>query len=662
MIKIIRKNQKAVMVFFAVVLMVMFLSNLGPQGSSQPSPVLRQVATLGGAKVTQLQLNNANEEWELLKHLQFADPNQPAAEPQLFVVRILGDELAGEIEHAQKSSQGSPLFFLLKAEAQRQGIAVSREELESIVTNNVSPSGEPGTEERERVEEAVNDCMMIQKLVNRAASAIKISEPYRQFMLANLFQNLTVDVETIRASSLLDTVAAPTDAEIYAQFDKYNDRVAAVADRMPSEFGQTDDPLGFGYKIPNRVTLQYIGISSRDVSNAAIASKSTEDWYVAAFGEFKANRADYDSRPVPSTQTSSTTQPASGVKTLDNVADDFTLHAPIVLHQLQQQETEALGRKILSEISEKLSSGYGTYRDAVASAPKGKDPTGPAAEFVTYKFMVDIASSIQAKYGVTPFLGNIQQFKSESQLADIGNISGAGIVEQNYEVTFPVYAIRLFQPWMSDADKNSPRGALAIAQWQPSNPISDPDHNIYVFRISGTDAAHQAAMSDVKDQVVADCKIAAAYAKALKAGRLLLSSANALGLDAAIARTKLPPALMTDPFSPEAIRSGRAPAVIKPLILESDSARQLAEVSQQLLITSPAHDKRPQLLAELYADRAVAVIELHEAAPSWDAESRPFFAALVTARLQEDQKIPLELTLFKPDAVAARLGYQVISK
>lgn len=650
------------MVFFAVVLMVMFLSNLGPQGSSQPSPVLRQVATLGGAKVTQLELNNAMEEWQLLRSLEYVDPNEPTANPEAFIAVTLGREVAGQIDQAQKSGQTTPLFFLLKEEAQRQGIVVSKEELTSVVTNNVAPAGEPGTDERDRVEQAVADCLMIQKLANRAAGVIKISQPYQQFTLANLAQDLSLDVETIRAISILDTVATPTDAEIQAQFDKYRDRVAAVTGRIPSEFGQTDDPLGFGYKVPNRVTVQYIGISYSDARQAAIASKSIEDWYVAAFGDFKANRADYDSRPVPSTQPSSTTQPDSGIKTLDNLADDFTLHAPIVLAKLYQDQTNTLVNNIIKEINEKLSSGFGIYRDAVAAAGNGSVLTGPATDFEAFTFMRDIADSIRAKYGVAPILGNIQQFKSEAQLTDLEGIGAAQVPSAGISVGFPYYAVRLFQPWLGDADKNSQRGALAIAQWQPSTPMEDPQHNIYVFRISGSDAAHEPAMSDVKDQVIADCKMSAGYAKVLQAGHQLLSSANALGLDAAVEKAKLSPTIMTDPFNPESIRDNSAPAVIRPLILEPDSTRELARVSQQLLITPPSHDNRPQLLAELYADRAVAVIELREATPGWTDQSKPFYTAQVTAILEQEQKIPLILSLFKPDAVAARLGYQVISK
>jgi hypothetical protein len=575
---------------------------------------------------------------------------------------VLGQQLANQIEVSQKSGRDTPLFFLLIQEANRQGIVVSEEELKSIVTNNVTPSGEPGTEERERVEQAVSDCLLIQKLARRADSVIKISRPYRELTLANLAQDLSIGVETIRANSLLDQIPAPTDAEIHAQFDKYNDRVAAVAERIPSEFGQTDDPLGFGYKIPNRVSVQYIGISFPDAKQAAIASKSVEDWYVAAFGEFKANRSDYDSRPVPTTRISSSTQPISGVKALDNLEDDFTIHAPIVLSKLYQQQLNTLEDNILKEINERLSSGFGTYRDAIAATGNSKDLTGPAADYVSFKYMRDAADSVHDKFGVTPILGNIQQFKSESQLAEIEGIGGAVVPVGGGSVDFPFYAVRLFQPWLSDADKNSQRGALAIAPWQPSNPIEDQEHNLYIFRISGSEAAHEPVLSDVKDQVISDCKISAAYAKALQIGKLLFSSANSLGLDAAVSRTKLPPPILTDSFSPEAIRTGRAPAVIEPLILASDSARELASVSQNLLTTAPTKDNHRQLLAELYADRTVAVIELREAKPAWDADTKPIFTAQVTQLLEREQQIPLELSLFKPEDVVSRLDYKVIAK
>jgi len=661
MIKLVRKNQKILMVVFAVVLMVMFLSNLGPQGTQSNAMIMRQVATLDGSKITQYQLNNYAQQWQVLRSLVYVDPRSPNDNPSLFVVRTLGPELVGLIDQSQRASKPTPLFFLLVQEANRQGIVVSNEELESAITNNIEYPPQPGTEERNEVEDAVGNCLLIQKLARLDASVIKISAPYERYTLANRAEDFTLNVETIRADSLLGTVPNPTDAQIQAQFDKYRNQVAAVADQVPSEFGQSDNPLGFGYKIPNRVTVQYLGLSYADVRQATIVSKSDVDWYVAAFGEFKANRADYDAKPVPATQASaSSTQPAESPRTLSNLDDDFALHAPMVREKLYEDQTRTRLQDILKEISERLSSGFGIYRTAVAA--NNNPLTGDAADFVTFKFMRDVAQSIHDKYGVMPILGNIQQPKSQPQLADLSGIGASEVIGTNGAVTFPMYAIRLFQPWITDLDKNSQLGALAIAQWQPSNPLLDAQQNVYVFRISGSDAAHVPDLADVRDQVSADCKIAAAYDRALKIGRLLLSSASQSGLTAAVAATKLSPPLMTDPFNAAEILNGRVPATIDPLTVKSDSARALATASQDLLITAPAHNAPPLLLTELPADRIVSVIELRSASPIWDADSEPYYSAQVTSTLEREALAPLELALFQPDAVAARLDYQPVAR
>ena len=172
MIKLIRKNQKIVMVVLGIVLMVMFVANMGPQGSSTSSPVLRQVATLGGEKITQLQLNIAADEWQTLKTLEFVSPISPRTNRPFLSSKSSARNWPGRSSYP-KIRPGTPLFFLLTEEAKRQGIVVSDEELESIITNNVTPSGDPGTEERQRVEDTVRDCLLIQKLANRVDRVIK---------------------------------------------------------------------------------------------------------------------------------------------------------------------------------------------------------------------------------------------------------------------------------------------------------------------------------------------------------------------------------------------------------------------------------------------------------------------------------------------------------
>ncbi|MGD0768672.1 MAG: hypothetical protein ABSB42_10835 [Tepidisphaeraceae bacterium] len=669
MFKLVRKNKKMFGVLLGVILMIMFLGNLGPQGAQRNTQIMRAVGTIGNTKVTQLDLNNAAAEWQLLKTLAYVDPNDPTARPLQLITVMLGPEIVSRIEQAQKGSQSVPLFFLLTEEAKRQGIIVNSDDVMSLITSRVAPQTEPGTEDREREVDAVTEAELIRGLAGRYESVVKITRPYQEFTLARSAQDLSLKVESIRASGLLSAIPAPTDAEIQKQFDTYSGHVAAVADRMPSEFGKADDPLGFGYKTPNRVMFQYIGLKGSDVRQAAIASKSTQDWYVAAFGEFKAHRDEYDSQPVPldtTTHPSSSTQPASDVRKLDNLEDDFALHVPRVLENLYEAQAATLEQSVLKQINEKLSGGFGSYRDALAGG--GKADSAPAQQYVAFKFMQDLAESIRTQFGVTPILGNIQQPKSEVELGDLEGIGKSIlVVGNNNALSFSMYAVRAFQPWMTDAAKSSSLGALAIAPWQPSITLREftgirGGDNVYVFRISGSDPSHVPPLADVKDQVISDWKIAAAYAKALDAGHALLAVANRKGLDPAAAAAKLPPPIQTDLFDPQLIASGRSAPVISPLILSPDSARALATIAQQLLSTSPAADGRPQLLSPLYADHTVAVLELYEAKPIWDAQTKPRFSQQIIEELRQAHCAPLEMELFTAEAVAGRVGYHAEAK
>ncbi|MGD0463974.1 MAG: hypothetical protein ABSB74_15935 [Tepidisphaeraceae bacterium] len=677
MFKTIRKNQKKFMALFGVVLMVMFIKGLVPDtGPSRPSA--RIVGTLAGTKITQTQLNNVTEEWQFLRRLYVVDPNHPEAEPQSLVVNRLGPELVSRINQSLSSSQNTPLFFLLIQEAIREGIDIRAEELQTFLTSYVRPLPEAGTDERESVEQAVSHCLMIRRMIDRADSVIKITRPLQQLSLARNAQDLSVKFVPVIAASFLDQVPAPTDADIRNQFDQYSDKIAAQVGRIPSQFGQQSDPLGFGYKVPNRVLVQYIGLSHSDVHDAAVASRTKEDWYVAAYGEFKSNRGDYDSRALPpttqpaerlgpSTQPTPSHQLEAAPRKVENLDDDFVLHADLVLDDLYNREAQKLQDTILKQISEKMSSGFGSYRDAIAAAgpaagtTRGAKPaTGPAAEYVSFKFMQDLAASIRLQYGLTPILGNIQQLKTEEQLAQIPGIGRAvrPIAGGNQMIPFAQYATELFQPLMSEATKNSSVEALALVPWQPSNPLEDETRNIYVFRISGSDPAHTPPLADVNQQVIADWKINAAYEKALEASHLLLSSAQRQGLDAAAAEAHRSSPVVTDPFNPAAVLNGNAPPTITPLNLTPDSARELAGAALQLLTTAPGASNRPQLLAELHADRIIPVIELYEAKPVWDSEDKSLITMSLMERLRQEQRVPLDAQLCTLQAVSDRVGYQ----
>jgi hypothetical protein len=648
--KLIQKNQKKIMAFFGVVLMLTFIKGLVPQGHDTGT-VPRQIATLDGQPVTQVQVAALTSEWQLLKTLRFVDPNQPDAQSYPLPVAIFGEKLSSQINQDQldHANQKDAIFFLLVQEARRQGIMIATEQLQSFLNNNVAPLPEEGTPERDQVEQAVNDCLLVKQMLDRADSAIKISRPYQALLLAESTQALSVKFVPVTISRFIDKVPKPTDADIQNQFDAYSDR-------EPGEFGQAADPLGFGYKVPNRVQVQYIGVNHADLRTAAVASKSLQDWYVAAYGEFIANRDTYDAKPIPGAATRPALGPStqSDVRKLDNVQDDFALHVPLVLDDLYDRKTDELQEAVLKQITEKLNSGFGAYRDAQAANDAAS--TAAIAQFTSIKFIRDLAVSIQSQYGLTPIVGDISQPKTESQLRQIEGIGASAYREQ---IRFNQYAIELFQPWLADEYKNSAVGSLALSPWQPSNPLSDASNNAYVFRISGSDPAHTPPLSDVKATVTADWKLSTAYDKALESAHVLLSRAQDRGLDAAASESGLPSPIITDLFVPEDIKSPQtAQPVISPLNLKPDSTRELADTAQQLLSTSPGANGRPQLLAQLYPDAIAAVIELHEARPISEPELKNFYTNKIIWEITQRERYPLEADLSAYANVAARLNYQ----
>jgi len=635
--------------------MIVFIIQLAPKGM-QSGPVEHVAGTLAGAKVSQLQILAAVDEWQLLKHLRFTDQN---GQDSSTLEHLLGPTVAAVIDRNPRS------FFLLLADAQQQGIVVDNETLQSVLRNDISNLPADGSDDMDRLVQSVHDCLAVQALLARSASVIKVTAPVRQFLLARADQMITLNLVNFPASQYLNKMKSPTDADLRNQFDTYSDKIAGG-------YGSPGDPLGFGYKVPNRVKLQFMGVHRDDVRRAAIASKDERDWYVAAFGEFKAHRDVYDKEPLapttgPSTQpamdaSAATTQPL--LRKLDDLDADFQLHAPIVLNHLYDQETQNLGAQILRKISDSMSTGFGNWRDAQSAGAPSTAPTAAATAgpFSNYSFLVNLAQSIQKEFGVLPVVGNIDQFKTAQELIDVPEIGKTFFfISANAEpIPFAVYASVYAQQFMDDATKNSPQGSLGLALWQPSRVMIDQtESDFYFFRLTAADPAHVPPMDQVKDKVLADWKLSGAYDMASDAAHALSADARDHGLAAAAKSAGNKAVITTDAFQPAAIltNSSTIPS-IRPLNLKPASVRDLAAATQQLLSTPAAASGRPVSLAELLPDALVSVIELNAATPLWTPQNRSLAEAQVIYRGTIDDEAQLWSQLCDFGALAQRLDFK----
>ena len=95
-------------------------------------------------------------------------------------------------------------------------------------------------------------------MMDRAGSVIKISRPLQELSLARTAQDLSCGIRARHRRQLFEPVFSLQPKRHRNQFDQYSDQIAAEIGIYSSQFGQQSDPLGFGYKVPNRVR-EYIG-------------------------------------------------------------------------------------------------------------------------------------------------------------------------------------------------------------------------------------------------------------------------------------------------------------------------------------------------------------------------------------------------------------------
>jgi hypothetical protein len=640
MFKLLRKHQKRILGVLGAVLMIGFIYGLVPK-TGQSGFTDHVVGNLDGTSVKKSEMNFARNEWQTLRTLQYVDPNDPNATGS-FARKVLGG-----VADIISKQQSQDLFFLLIQEANKRGLVVDNDEVQSALTNNIGNLPPEGSDSRPLVEQAVADCLLVQALTANNLEVVKATIPVQNWALARYAQQFSLSVVNFSAAHFQPKVPVPTDADLKNQFDTFSDR-------LPGQFGTPGNPLGFGYEYPKRVKLQYIGLKFADVRLAAEASKSKEDWYVAAYGEFKNNREAYDDQPV----SVPTTQPTKGgaastpvVRKLDDFDQDFALHVPLVLEKLYSDAAYKLRRDAAKQISDLMDSNYATWHDSQNNATTTPTTQEDPNSYASSNFIYDLSGAVEKQFGITPVIGMIGQFRDQEQLTNLQGIGHSFLALSQTQIT----------PFYKYATDEVEQGGLAL--WQPSDPLTTQyTGDVYLFRVTAVDAPHTPPMDEVKDQVVADYTAAAAYKLALDAAqasaRLIHDKGMAVGAPVAMANGGSSP-VATDLFSPQAVANEpNAPKLISPLVLKPESAVLLAQATEELLTESPGIDGRPVSVAELWPDALAAVIELRETVPDWDETQTGAAQADAMRVALQPQATKIVTGLFNYEAAAQRLNFR----
>jgi hypothetical protein len=629
--KFLKEYGKAILAVLSIGLMIAFVLPMGMKqaGAGGGNKV---VGYLGNQKLYSQDKMSARQSWELLEKQRIDMQGHSLG------FALLGPNAAAQI------TLHPDLFPLLIQEAQQMGVAVSKDEVETVVSNALR-----GMDDEDRLDHfrrAIADALMVQNAFKRAASVVKVSEPLKREILATYMQGISVNLVEFDAAKFKAKVPAPTTQQLTEQFDKFKDTIKGNADPKTN-------PFGVGYKYPNRVKLQYIQIPRLEVRRVVEASRDARRWDVDSYKYYSQHQGEF-----ATTQPAS--QPANQAFSLDTIKKSATTR-PFeevkgdIKNQLISAETEKLQAAIYEKISSTLGGDYMAYKSAAGTGATTQPANAPApvsslkVPYNTFDYLKALAAEIQSLHKVLPTVVSLNdRYVTPEEAVKIQGLGDARVGQEDFG-TFLESSVSAFVPSERSGDSD------ILHKMQPSSPLRDTLGNIYIIRMTDADPSHApATLAEVQDRVRDDWVSAEAYRLARSPADKLLGESKVNGLKSAAAQSALP-VITTGVFT------NRPNAQIGNYTLPDDGKAQFIEGAFKLLSTPPAHPGgQPVRVVEMPTVGKLAVTELASVAPLWNQQNKYAFADQASNDLAQQQVRLFMQSWFDWNSAVARLQYRAV--
>jgi len=322
LVKWFRKNRMKVMAVVVVVLMIAFVGGSALDYLLSPRQTLghQAVAYFGdNKKITSYDLALARRELEILMLLRADDLlrsqdltgillaellfSESRAQAQLFnrikqIIRAnqyrISDKQITDIY--RRTLPSNVYWLLLKNEAQLAGIRIANDNAGQLLAR-VIPQLFDGQTYSQRTAQLVNRYRMPETQILATFGKLLAVYQYAhlicetcdvtssQLMHMASFENETIDVAFVKFDSAFfcdssrrseperDERQATNDEELLEHFNKYKKFFAGDVSE--------ENPYGFGYKLPDRIQLEYIAVKLDDISPTVPppTSQETEEYY-----------------------------------------------------------------------------------------------------------------------------------------------------------------------------------------------------------------------------------------------------------------------------------------------------------------------------------------------------------------------------------------------
>ena len=307
-----RKNNKKVMAVVVIVIMFGFIGGgtLLQQFSRRASGLHKTIAYFGdNREIKGSDLSYARRELEILRALRAdvllrnQDMRGILLGELLFTEQRAQAALLNHIKQTirtyqyrisnkqindiyRRSVPSSIYWMLLKNEAKLAGIKVSNEQAGELL-GKVLPQTYSGRKYSQIIQEIMNQYGLPEQRLLEIFSDLLATMQYAQMICSNeditssqITQAVAIERESIstdlvefESSVFTSTIENPTSDVEQVHFNKYKKFVAGeVSD---------ENPFGFGYRLPDRVQLEYIAVRLDDVAPlvSAPTNQEKEDYY-----------------------------------------------------------------------------------------------------------------------------------------------------------------------------------------------------------------------------------------------------------------------------------------------------------------------------------------------------------------------------------------------
>ena len=416
LVKWFRKNNAKIMAVVVVFLMIAFLmpttlKQLGRHGSAERKAI---ATTRDNRKITNYDLGDARRELELLKLLRAdalllstKDLRSILLCELLFFEQRVAPLVANRIKTLIRDNQcrisnkqindiykhprdSEVYWLLLKEEAERAGIRVSNQQSGGFL-EKMAPQLFSGATFTQVMETVMSQHGVSENEILAAFGSLLSVLDYTKLICSN--ENMTIRQIMHNASEKSETAETelvkfdsaifaadqptPTEQQMTEQFDKYKGLFAGAVSK--------ENPYGFGYKLPDRVALEYVALKLNDVSGTvtAISEEETEEYYRRNLRQFTTSE--------PSDPNDPNSPTIEKTKSYAEVAN-------VLSKELQQDRINAEAEKIFQDVKMHTEAGL-EKANVETSALSGEQFKKMAGDYKT------AADEISKKYKIKVYTG-----------------------------------------------------------------------------------------------------------------------------------------------------------------------------------------------------------------------------------------------------------------